>query len=127
MHHPRYEVLFMEQARAFLGGLNEKVRIKIIYGIDKARFVNDSTLFKKLRDDIWEFRTEYSGIQYRLLAFWDKDKSGESETLVVATHGFVKKTDKVADREIQRAVNLRTQYYLTHGQKKQNNDSSIHP
>ncbi|MFD1003127.1 hypothetical protein ACFQ21_27625 [Ohtaekwangia kribbensis] len=27
--------------------------------------------FKKLKDDIWEFRTEYRGVQYRLLAFWD--------------------------------------------------------
>ncbi|MFN3802894.1 hypothetical protein [Belliella pelovolcani] len=29
------------------------------------------------------------GLQIRLLAFWDKD--GSEETLVLATHGFVKK------------------------------------
>jgi len=124
MHCPRFEVLFLEQAHTFLGGLNEKVRTKIIYSIDKARFVNDASLFKKLTDDIWEFRTEYARMQYTLLAFWDKSET--TETFVIATHGFIKKTDKVAGREIDRAINLRTQYYRHNGQKKQNNER-IHP
>lgn len=113
---PRFEVLFLEQSRAFLLTLSEKVRTKILYTIDKARYANDPTLFKKLTDDIWEFRTEYFGIQYRLLAFWDKTKP--SHTLVIATHGFIKKVDKVASREIRRAGQLKTQYYLQNDQKK---------
>jgi hypothetical protein len=46
-----------------------------------------------LTDHIWDFRTLYSGIQYRLLAFWDKED--KPKTLVLATHGIVKKTSKV--------------------------------
>jgi hypothetical protein len=43
-----------------------------------------------------------------LLAFWDKTST--IDTLVVSTHGFVKKRSKVPDNEIQKAVNIRTKY-----------------
>lgn len=33
---------------------------------------------------------KYDGIQYRLLAFWDTS----TNSLVVATHGFIKKVQK---------------------------------
>lgn len=49
------------------------------------------------------------GKQIRLLAFWDK--TANKETLVVATHGFIKKVDKVPAKEIERAVNLRKKYF----------------
>ncbi len=70
---------------------------------------NDPRLFKKLKNDIWEFRTLYSGLQIRLLAFWDK--SDGKETLVMATHGFIKKVDKVPANEIERAVKIRDKYF----------------
>lgn len=105
----KFEVLILEDAREFLAMLDEKARTKIIYNIDKARVLYDPKLFKKLTGNIWEFRTSYGGMQHRLLAFWDK--SGPSETLVIATHGFVKKTDKVAASEINRAEQLRKFYF----------------
>lgn len=70
---------------------------------------HDPELFKKLNNDIWEFRTLYQGHQYRLLAFWDKAET--TNTLVISTHGFVKKQHKVPDREIQKAIRIRTQYF----------------
>jgi hypothetical protein len=66
-------------------------------------------LFKKLQHDIWEFRTQYLGLQIRLLAFWDK--TNQQETLVIATHGFIKKVDKIPANEINRAIRLREKYY----------------
>lgn len=66
-------------------------------------------MFKKLQNEIWEFRTKYAGIQIRLLAFWDK--TGERETFVLATHGFNKKVDKVPKNEIERALRIRTRYF----------------
>lgn len=54
-------------------------------------------------------RVKYSGKQIRLLAFWDKENG--QETLVLATHGFVKKVDKVPKKEIERAVNIRAKYF----------------
>lgn len=45
----------------------------------------------------------------RLLAFWDK--TDNKETLVIATHGFVKKVDKVPSNEIERAERIRDKYF----------------
>ena len=55
-----------------------------------------------------QFRTLYSGIQYRLLAFWDKEN--ENETLVFATHGIIKKSSKVNKRELYKADKIRLSY-----------------
>ena len=62
-----------------------------------------------MQNDIWEFRTRYGGIQIRLLAFWDKTDS--KETLVFATHGFIKKVDKVSTNEIEKAKAIRANYF----------------
>lgn len=103
-----FEILFLDEAFEFLSGLERKQYEKILYNIRKSQVELDSELFKKLSDDIWEFRTLYQGLQYRLLAFWDKTST--INTLVVSTHGFVKKRSKVPDNEIQKAVNIRTKY-----------------
>jgi len=105
----KFDVLFLEDARAFLETLDEKGKMKILYNIDKARITNDTKLFKKLTDTIWEFRARHRGLQYRLLAFWDK--RGANDTLVISTHGFVKKTDKVPVNELARAERLRESYF----------------
>ncbi len=55
-----------------------------------------------------KFGSLYSGIQYRLLAFWDKED--RTETLVFATHGIIKKTSKVDKKEIDKAENIRANY-----------------
>jgi phage-related protein len=103
-----FEILFLEEAFEFLSGLERKQYEKILYNIRKSQVELDPELFKKLSDDIWEFRMLYQGLQYRLLAFWDKTST--INTLVVSTHGFVKKRSKVPDKEIQKAVNIRTKY-----------------
>ena len=104
----RFEIIFLDEAFDFLQGLERKHYEKILYNIRKAQVENDPELFKKLTDDIWEFRTMYQGFKYRLLAFWDKTSS--SETFVISTHGFIKKRSKVPDKEIQKAIQIRTKY-----------------
>lgn len=104
-----FEVIFLEQAIEFLESLDKKSRVKVIYNIDKAKLKTDPKLFKKLDDDIWEFRTVYAGLQYRLMAFWDK--TDKTETLVLTSHGFVKKVDKVPKKEIEKAKRIRTEYF----------------
>lgn len=91
-----------------MNSLERKHYEKILYNIRKSQIEFDSELLKKLSDDIWEFRTLYQGLQYRLLAFWDKTSA--TDTLVVSTHGFIKKRSKVPDNEIQKAANIRTKY-----------------
>ena len=104
----KFDVLFLEQAIDFIESLDPKTRKKIFYNIDKAKYVNDPKLFKKLTNNIWEFRTKFSGLQYRLFAFWDK--TDNKETLVISTHGIIKKVDKVPKAEIKKAEKIRTDY-----------------
>ena len=92
------------------GGLNIKAVRKILYKIRQAEQTNDPELFKKLRDNIWEFRIRHFGRQIRLLAFWDK--GGTGHVLVLATHGFFKKTDKAPGNEIDRALHIREKYFI---------------
>jgi phage-related protein len=103
-----FEIVFLEEAYEFLKGLDRKHYEKILYNIRKSQVENDPELFKKLNEDIWEFRTLYQGLQYRLLAFWDK--RDKTNTLVVSTHGFIKKRNKVPDNEIQKAIQQRIKY-----------------
>ena len=105
----KFDVIFLEQAIDFMSKLDKKARKKIYYNLDKAKFENDPKLFKKLTDDIWEFRTLYQGIQYRLFAFWDK--TDKTETLVLSTHGIVKKVSKVPKSEIEKALKIRAEYF----------------
>ncbi len=104
-----FDVELLPEAFTFIKKQDFKVRKKIFQNLNRARQSLDSTLFKKLTNEIWEFRTRYNGVQYRLLAFWDK--TSDIETIVFATHGFKKKTDRVGKREIQKAENIRIQYF----------------
>jgi len=104
-----FETRFLEEASDFIESLDKKVVRKILYNIDSAEQTNDASLFKKLQKDIWEFRTKYLGKQIRLLAFWDK--TDNKETLVLATHGFIKKVDKIPASEIERACRIRDKYF----------------
>jgi phage-related protein len=106
---PKFEVVFLEQAIEFMSKIDAKAKNKIYYNLDKAKLENDPKLFKKLTDEIWEFRTLYQGIQYRLFAFWDK--TDKSETLVLSTHGIVKKVSKVPKSQIEKALKIRAEYF----------------
>lgn len=104
-----FEVVFSDEAFGFLKSLERRHYEKIIYNIRKVQYKQDSELFKKLSSDIWEFRTLFQGKQYRLLAFWDKQSS--ISTLVVATHGIIKKRGRVPDKEIHKALQMRKKYF----------------
>lgn len=43
------------------------------------------------------------------LAFWDKTQP--IDTLIIATHGFVKKTQKTPQKEINKALSIRDLYF----------------
>jgi len=105
----RFKVQFLIEAAEFIDKLDEKARDKIIYNIQKARIVNDNELFKKLNGEIWEFRTLYNKTHYRLFAFWDK--TDNADTVVISSHGIIKKTDKTPKNEIEKAENIRIQYF----------------
>jgi phage-related protein len=104
-----FQTRFLDEADKFIAELDAKSAMKVLYNVDLAEQTNDTRLFKKLQSDIWEFRTNYAGLQIRLLAFWDKTDG--QKTLVLATHGFIKKVDKVPKNEIERAIRIREKYF----------------
>ena len=106
---PKFEIVFLDQAIEFMASLDSKTKQKIYYNLDKSKLENDPKLFKKLSGDIWEFRTKYNKLQYRLLAFWDK--TDKLEILVLSTHGIVKKTDKIPKADIEKAVKIGAEYF----------------
>ena len=105
----RFEVILLEDALEFIDSLDLKTREKIYYNIDKAKVNLDPKLFKKLNENIWEFRTLYKGLQYRFFAFWDRTDT--SETFVISTHGIIKKVDKVPKSDIEKAEQIRNKYF----------------
>lgn len=101
-----FKVKFLEEAKEFLDSLDEKPRDKIFYNIWKSKISKDDELLKKLDDEIREFKTLYNKIAYRLFAFWDETEN----SLIIATHGIIKKTNKTPKREINKAKQLRAEY-----------------
>ncbi len=110
-----FEAIFLEEVDKFLSTLDLKSKNKVIFNVRVAEQTNDPELFKKLNENIWEFRTRYLGKQIRLLAFWDKTK--KENTLVFATNGFIKKTQKTPANEIARAERIRKNYFYKNDSK----------
>jgi phage-related protein len=111
----KFKVEFLKEVFEFLDKLDEKARKKILFNIDRAKVKTDNTLFKKLTSDIWEFRTLYNKKQYRLFAFWDK--TDNKVTIIIATHGIVKKTQKTPKKEIDKATELMNKYFESKNKK----------
>ena len=109
MDKPLFKLITHKEAEEFITALPEKAQDKVLFNIRKVRFgVKDINLFKKLGDsNIWEFRTSFQGMAYRLFAFWDKD----GETLVIATHGLIKKSEKTPKGEIEKAESIRKEWF----------------
>lgn len=103
------KAIYLKDAVSFLESLPEKTQRKIYYNIDLiCGGVKDERLFKKLEGtEIWEVRTLYGGNAYRLLSFWDI----EENTFIVASNGFIKKTNKTPRKEIEKAENIKIEYF----------------
>lgn len=89
--------------------INNAASEKLAFNVRKVRMgVKDKNIFKKLTDtEIWEFRALHDGNCYRLLSFWDT----RSDTLIVATHGIVKKSQRTPKKEIIKAEAMRKEYF----------------
>ena len=109
MSEYKLRVVLMDEALTFVRSLPLKVQQKITYNFKKTELgVMDKELFKKLENsEIWEFRTLFNGSCYRLFSFWDT----ETETLVIATHGIIKKSQKTPPKEITKAEEIRKKYF----------------
>ena len=109
MDNLSFKLVLTEEAVKFIEQLPRKAADKVYYNIHRvAKGERNNELFKKLEGtEIWEFRTLHNSIAYRLFAFWDT----EEETLVIATHGIIKKTQKTPQKEIAKAEAIRKEYF----------------
>ena len=99
-------------AKEFLDSLPRKVAQKVLWVLMVAEELDilPTTYFKKLvgSDDIWECRVQFGSNDYRILCF----HTGGS--VLVLTHGFMKKTQKTPAKEIERAETYRGNYLRRH-------------
>mgnify|MGYP002621006825 CR=1 FL=1 len=103
------DVEYLPEASEFMLTIDKAAARKLAYNVGKVCMgIKDKEIFKKLEgSEIWEFRALHGGNCYRLLSFWDT----RTETLIVATHGMVKKSQKTPKREIAKAESIRKRYF----------------
>ena len=104
----RFEVVFLPEAVKFMNEIYFKAREKMYFNIRKSQQINDSQIFKKLNENIWEFRCTNQNVCYRLFAFWDKKYI--KNILIIATNGLIKKSQKTPKHEINKAQQIRKKY-----------------
>lgn len=109
MEKETFRLILTSEAEYFIANLPEAAAEKVRYNIHRVMLgERNNELFKKLENtDIWEFRILYNRTAYRLFAFWDNDQ----DTLVIVTHGIVKKTQKTPNKEIAKAEAIRKYYF----------------
>ncbi len=105
------EIIALSQAEEFLDSVEESVRKKFLHSMRKTKERIFGDWFKKMigTEDIYEFRVDNNGKFYRLFAFWDT--RGADQTLIVATHGLIKKTNKTPKSEINKAEDIKNKYF----------------
>ncbi len=87
-----FDIEFLPEALEYLNEIPVKAKEKILFNMAMAKSKKDPKLFKPLQEGIWYFRAQHFGIHYRIFALWDKTNT--INTLVIATHGIIKKSDK---------------------------------
>jgi len=105
------EIILLSQADKYWKTLDEQVKKKFLMAFFKMKNGFKGDWFEKMTgtDDIWEFRVSDGVKWYRILSFWDK--TGETETLVVCTNGFDKKSNKTPTSEIEKAEIIKLEYF----------------
>ena len=91
----------------FISTLSVEVIKKIHYVFDM--LATEERISKKfvkhVRDGIYEIRITYNGNIYRIFFIFDEGK------IVVLFNGFQKKTQEIPEREIQKAIKIKKEYY----------------
>lgn len=105
------EIIFLPDADNFVDKIEKSARKKLFYAIRKTKMRIHGDWFEKIKNskDIFEFRVKDSNKFFRLFAFWDS--TGETETLIVCTHGLIKKTNKTPKQDIEKAEFIKERYF----------------
>ena len=104
-------VSLTDEADSFIESLPPAVRKRFATAFEKTELGIKGDWFKKLpdTDDIWEFRVDGANHTYRVFAFWDS--MGDTETLIICTHGLDKKSQKTPVTDISKAERIKHAYF----------------
>ena len=93
----------------FLESLSEKVVTKIDYALSllESQDKVSKKFVKYLRDDVYELRAEYESNIYRVFFIFDNGN------IVVLFNGFQKKSQKTPQKELEKAIKLKEEYYAS--------------
>lgn len=91
----------------FFLSLDKGAQKKIAYVLDmlKTQERLSKNFVKLVRDDIYELRASHNGNIYRAFFIFDEGN------IVMLFNGFQKKTQKTPENEIEKALNLKKEYY----------------
>lgn len=104
------EVKLLREAEDFVDELDQECRKKVFFNIRKTIQGLKGEWFEKMKgtDNLYEFRTLYNHQYIRLFAFWDTKDNKNS--LIICTHGLIKKTAKTPTAEIEKAERIKKAY-----------------
>ena len=93
--------------RDFISSLSEAEARKVFYVIDmlKTQERVNAKFVKYLRDEIFELRAEHGGNIFRVFFIFDDGN------VVMLFNGFQKKTQKTPQSEINKAIQIKKEYY----------------
>lgn len=111
---PDFKIQLLKEASNLIQKLDEETRSHIYLKLKKAQYENNPRKFSKVRGVIWEFRIPFKKKAYRFYSFWCKNE----DSLIVATHGIIKKQNKAPKKEVDKAERIMNQYYEGHKKKK---------
>jgi len=98
----------------FMESLTPAEQKKVVYVLDmlKSQQRINAKFVKLIRDGLYELRVESGGNIYRVFFIFDYGN------IVILFNGFQKKTQKTPESEINKAMNLKKEYYGTKGDRQ---------
>lgn len=98
----------------FFDTLNKGAQEKVLYGLLMLKTQDrlSTKYVKSIQDSLFELRIEWQSNTYRIFFCFDGGQ------IVILFNGFQKKTQKTPDKEIDKALKLKREYY----DRKKNED-----
>ena len=109
MNKKRELFFYKNYFKDFYRTVSKKAQRKIIWTFKIIEELNriPKIYFKHIEgtNGLYEIRVQVGNNIYRIFCFFNK------ENLVVVGHGFHKKTQKIPKKEIERAIQIKNEYY----------------
>lgn len=116
MDEQKFRVEVLEDAKQFLDGIDEKSREKIITTFGKPKEQMIKNFLKSYKTKFGSSELNTTKLTSDFFAFWNK--TDKEDTIVISTHGIIKKTDKIPKKEIEKAERIRQQYFNEKNKRK---------